>query len=202
MDNLNLDLANFVAMQGVNTVEIYIRARNSNSSDNGLCIPIDGIPKAKIITFGGGYETKLANYFYKDLCYSYDLANDAQRVIKRNVLQDINQGDNISTRKNTMACYVLCINEDTLPSHRFPCVREVSHTNVVNRTSYRINNRMYVIHESECTEEDEKEKDKHYENQLLYVRYNHAPQVDLKQMQNDLDKVLKLLHKTYITRNT
>jgi hypothetical protein len=176
--NENIDLQNLLANKNVNCVEVYIRNTHTSSKDSSV-IPLHGMQKSNIVTFGSGHTMTIKNYYYKDLCYSYDTVNDAQRVIKRAHVHDYDAGN---------GAYVLCINEDTLPSHRFPCVNEVSHTNNVLRTSYRINNRMYVNHESVnedgvCTE-------------IVYVRYNHAPQVDLKQMQNDMDKVLKLLHKS------
>jgi hypothetical protein len=61
---------------------------------------------------------------------------------------------------------------------------------------------MYVTHE--CMTENAKEGtgEDNLTTMCLYVRYNHAPQVDLKQMQNDLDKVLKLLHKSRLVQST
>jgi len=131
-----------------------------------------------ITAFGAGYETHLTNYYFKDIVYTYDMTNDGQRVTKRTFVKD---------EKHTQGLYVLCLDEDTLPSHRFPCVRDLSHKNTITRRSYRINNRVYLNHD--IVHEDESVTD------ALYFKYNHAPKVDVKQIQNDIDRALCVLMK-------
>ena len=80
--------------------------------------------------------------------------------------------------------YAVCLDEDVLPSHRFPCTQEIVKEGSVTRSSMRINNRMFLMHYIE---------DGHH---YVYVRYQHASNVDIKKMQEDLDKTLNRLRRS------
>jgi hypothetical protein len=59
-------------------------------------------------------STEIYEYHYRDLCYSYDLSNDGQRVVRKIFKKDI----------CTDSCYAISFNEEVLPSHMYPCVNE------------------------------------------------------------------------------
>jgi hypothetical protein len=160
----------------INCVEIYLCSDKSVVDEAGIISIVAN--HQPITAFGAGHETTLTNYYYKDMCYTYDMTNDGQRVTKRTLFYDAKLNNGI---------FVVCLNEDTLPSHRFPCVRDISHMNVITRTAYRVNNRMYIHHDII--------NDEGITTDCFYLKYNHAPQVDLKQMQNDTDRALNVLLK-------
>lgn len=106
------------------------------------------------------------------MVYSYDLKTNGQRVIRRTLLDDRAIG----------RFYVANWREDVLPPHRFPCL-PCSHKAKTSRITYRINNRLSLIHENQDA----------YAN-VLYFQYYHSPQVELDKMQFDLQKtIFKLL---------
>lgn len=107
-------------------------------------------------------------YNHRDLTLSYDLENDAQRVIRKSLQKScaISQW------------WAASFEEDVLPIHRFPSTQEITKEGHLTRTSFRINNRLFLY--------IDKEDDWEY----LYIRYQHAPNVDLSKMQNDLDRLM------------
>lgn len=166
-----IDLANFVR-DDAQVVEIYICPDMMNASDICMSVPIGWKnPIPKNFHMGQGHTTKFREYHHRDLMYSYDLESDAQKVVRKTLTDD----------KVEKRLYVAAYQEDVLPSHRFPCTNEITHESEVVRTSYRINNRMYLHHD----------KEDGYE--YLYIRYQHVPNVDVKQMQFDLQRVLRKL---------
>lgn len=121
-----------------------------------------------------GQVNKIREYHHRDLCYVYDHENDMQKVYRKTLQKE-------GCYRNM---YISSYIEEILPSHRFPCVDEISYETDIVRTSYRVNNRIHV-----CYDEDINENT-HY----LYIKYQHAPNVDLKQMQTDLDKILRKIN--------
>ena len=109
-------------------------------------------------------------YHHNDLCYTYDLANDSQRVTRLVCQKEVLQG----------RFYILAFQEDTLPVHRFPCIDEIEKQKT-SKTVYRINNRLTLIHES---------------NGLIYFNYNHGFNVDVKKIQYDLQRTITNLRFT------
>jgi hypothetical protein len=69
----------------------------------------------------------------------------------------------------------------------YPCVIEQSHKTQIIRSSYRINNRTYIIHDVDMNTKDE----------CVYIRYTHAPQVDLKKYEIDFQKAYYTLIKKH-----
>lgn len=123
------------------------------------------------IPLGNGHKMKLKDYHHRDMCYTYDMENDGQRVVRKIMQME-------DTTKNL---YIAAYEEDVLPVHRFPCVQEITHETQYERTSYRINSRTYLYHDREDGWE------------YVYIRYQHAPNVDTKQMQADIHRVLRKL---------
>jgi hypothetical protein len=125
----------------------------------------------------------LEEYRYKELLYSYDRSNDAQRTIYR---QGLNE--HWDDRKRV---YRLMFQEDILPSHRFPCSKDIQLNERLVRRSFKINNRLALVEEQVETEANTKtEKDKNPVIYHYYLRYQHAPNVDLDKMQSDLNQFI------------
>lgn len=155
----------------VTVVEIYLCRRSDNSMqwiqvgwDKPMTVPS---------TFGNGTVQTMMEYYHRELCYVYDTNNDGQRVIKRNLLCHKVNGN--------YAAYAFA--EEQLPSHTFPCVDEITHKQEIERTTYRINNRISFI--------VDKEEDHYY----FFLRYHHAPNVDAKKMDADVKFALNQCRK-------
>jgi len=191
---MKLDIAAIINKQSnnVNCIEIYI-CRSFISGENAtkaIIIPVDANLTSPILGLGTGTQTKIESYWYRDMSYTYDTANDAQRVTKRSFYND-----HIIQHQHGMHCmYVVVLNEDTLPSHMFPCVNEITNNNTTYRTSYRINNRMFLYHDvvgEYATGSNEKKVIN--TSEYLYLRYKHSQQVDLIKIQADIDRVIRIL---------
>lgn len=199
---MKIDIAAIINKQSnnVNCIEIYIcrnfiGGENATNATNATVIPVDANLTSPILGLGTGTQSKIESYWYRDMCYTYDTANDAQRVTKRSFYNDhiIQYG---------MHCmYVVVLNEDTLPSHMFPCVNEITNNNTTSRTSYRINNRMFLYHDvvgeyaigTYGSNDGSNEKKVINTSEYLYLRYKHSQQVDLIKIQADIDRVIRIL---------
>lgn len=150
-----------------NIVEVYVCPPNADAAMVGWKHALTvRMPSAQ-----GGTTQDIKNYHHRDMTYSYDLENGAQRVV----------------RKLAQAChragelYAVAFNEEVIPIHRFPSTRDMSHVEVVRRTSWRINNRMYIIDDLEV------DTGIHYH----YIRYQHSDNVDARKMQSDFERALR-----------
>ena len=196
--NTLIHLEDWVKPEGTDCVEIHLSKNIGQNSDSHVVdITTDLETKSLLAKFGNGSFSKFKNYYYKDYQYSYDLSNDAQRVTKKIHTYDVNLHARI---------YVVGYNENVLMSHRFPTTAEISNTNIVERTSFRINNRLFIYNDkvfgehNDATSEHNDATSEHnnvnYVNsydEYIYVRYNHSPQVDLKHMQTDIERIVRQL---------
>jgi hypothetical protein len=180
MKNITLESC---IIDGVNCVEVYICDIPPKKVDNPVqstTIDISWKSSYDISKILKNYmqfknTAEIAEFHYRDLCYSYDLANDGQRVTRRKFKKDT----------YTDACYALSFNEEVLPSHMFPCVKEHSNKVRIQRNSYRVNNRTYIIHDIDMFTKQE----------TMYIRYNHSANVDLKKNEADFQRAYNTLLK-------
>ena len=125
------------------------------------------------------HAQKLIEYSHKNMCYSYDLANDAQRNVTRSTLRDVVVNDKY---------YLRALSEDVLPCHQFPCTTEVHHVAHIVRTLYTIHNRLVftvdAVHE-------EKEGAPYY---TCTLRYTHADNADRTKIKDILFDALLALN--------
>lgn len=176
----NIQLENCIK-NDVNCVEIYICNIPPKKPINDMSSSIIDISwnKSNDVTkilknyLNFKNSTEVIDYYYRDLCYSYDRSNDGQRVIRRKFIHNI----------YTDTSYAISYNEEVLPSHMYPCVNEQSNKKNIKRDSYRINNRMYIIHDTELDTKEE----------IMYIRYNHSLQVDLKKNESDFQRAYNAL---------
>jgi len=109
------------------------------------------------------------HYHHRDLCYVFDVGNDAQRSFRKRINKEL-------FYKNF---YVIALQEENIPSHHFPSTQDISATQRIIKHVQRINNRMTWIYE--------KEEAGGY---VSYIRYQHAPNVDIETMQKDLERTI------------
>jgi hypothetical protein len=124
-----------------------------------------GIPD----TFSRENPQEEMQYYHRDLCYAFDVGNDAQRCFRRTLTNEMYYRN----------FYITALHEESIPSHRFPSTQDISATVHVVRHVQRINNRMTWVYE----------RDEHG-GWTSYIRYQHAPNVDLETMQKDLASTL------------
>lgn len=167
-----MDLTTLVS-DNVNTVDVYI-CPNETLSQTPHWVNVGwSKPAASLPSFGKGTSQYLIEYHHRELCYVYDTANDGQRVLKRNTVR--------VQRQRPFVAYAYL--EDQLPSHKFPCVDEVTHKQEVQRVTHRINNRLSFIIDYEVHNDGSS-------FYYYYLRYQHAANVDTKKMEGDLKYAL------------
>jgi len=163
----------------VNVVEWYIlpKAMTETPLEECLWVPI-AYDKPQFPSIRFRNPEVLEEYRYKELLYSYFRSNDAQRTIFR---QAFNEKMDDSKR-----VYRLMLQEDVLPSHRFPCSKDVVINERLTRRSFKINNRLYLMEDQiEIQTKNKPVFQYHY-----YIRYIHAQNVDLVKIQQDLDQFI------------
>lgn len=161
-----MDITTLVT-DNTNIVDIYICNTDPTKNTDWATIGWDK-PPAALPNFGKGTSQYLIEYHHRELSYIYDTANDGQRVLKRTFLG--------MQRHRPFIAYAYL--EDQLPSHKFPCVNEITYKQELQRVTHRINNRLsFIIDQETCDGET---------YTYYYLRYQHAPNVDTKKMESDL----------------
>ena len=163
---------------GGNVVEIYLLpSPQTDTSANVVDISWKKPLSLRAPFLQNGTVQHVRNYYHRDMCYSYDLENDGQKILRKLAKKEVNS-------EGRRGIYAVVFHEETLPTHRFPATKDITYTEEIKHTSFRINNRMFLYHD----EED----DFH----TYYIRYQHSENVDFRKMQSDLDKTLgKLLRR-------
>lgn len=182
-----LDLSVYLG-EPVNYVEIYwLPQRRPEVQADTPYVDV-GWPTAPTAAlarfFGNGATQRYAEYAHRDVAYVYDLANDAQRALRRATVHE-----HLMDR-----AYLLALHEEPVPPHRFPCLTEIQNKAETTRTTYRINNRMHVVHDA-VAESAPGAPDGAAPTRAdyVYVRYQHAANVDVARMQQDLQRTLGIL---------
>jgi hypothetical protein len=159
----------------VNVIEWYILPEAC--SEDALWVSI-GTNKPMFPSIRFHNPVMLEEYRYKELIYSYDRSNDGQRTISRQALKEDWSDDR--------TLYRILVQEDILPSHRFPCSADIEKNDSFVRRSFKINNRLFLIEET-LTMDDPKAAPVYQ----YYLRYNHALNVDVVKMQDDLNQFIR-----------
>lgn len=164
--------------EDTNLVEFYICpnvVRNEHEIVVGYSTPLQLGSR-----FGNGTQQELKEYHHRDMTYVYDLDNDAQRVVRKLPQKQCMIGN----------MYGVSYVEEILSSHRFPCTKDIAHSTKIIRTTYRINNRLFLVH-------DKDEMFNYY-----YLRYQHSGNVDVLKMQQDLERTVACLKKMQLVRTS
>lgn len=121
------------------------------------------------------HSQQFVEYAHKNMTYSYDIANDAQRNIARSTVRETQY----------KGVYVRALMEDVLPCHQFPCTTEIHSRTHIDRKTYVIHNRLLFIVDFV------KELDTDTAGYYTYtVRYNHAENAERT-------KIMQLLKDTF-----
>jgi len=157
----------------VNLVEHYFCPTKHQPNENILQCGWTQLPKLPLHYFKNRLDQEIVEYCHRDLIYSYDYSNDAQRVYQKNWLHDcVND-----------AQYTVSFQEESLPIHRFPCTTEINEKRTLHRVHYKINNRMFFV--------VEKEEDQW----VLYLKYQHVSNIDIDKMNEDWNQAIQQLSK-------
>lgn len=158
-----------------NTVEVYFCPERLEQQSPILSCGWSYLPRLPTKAFKNRLDQELVEYCHRDITYVYDTSNDAQRVLQRNCL----------TEKIYDKEYLLVLQEETLPAHRFPCTTEIHAKKTYRKVQYKYNNRIFF-------QVDKEDNDQY----TLYLRYNHAYNVDLEKMNEDWNLIYRQLQKS------
>lgn len=178
-NKIHIKLEDLVEEDTINCVEIYIISQYNKDETK---IQVGKDTPMQINFMQNATLSNLTEYHHRDMTYTFDLADDGQKALQRTLVKD-------TSIKNL---YALSYKEDVIPSHRFPCNDDLSHKNEIERRVYRVNNRMFIYYDKV---KETNTKTLYY----MYLRYNHAANVDLKKMQIDLDNTIQSLVKEAIS---
>ena len=163
-------------LEGVNVVEIYYVSgpeEGAWNTDGFSTIPIAHDKPPKFVPREYRRNTqRIVEYNHKNMAYSYDTANDAQRNVVRTTVRDLL----IDT------FYIRALSEDVIPCHQFPCTTEIHHAAHIERTTYTIHNRLSLIVDFV------KDGGQGYYTYML--RYAHAANVDRTKINQVLREAL------------
>ena len=174
MDSFDLST---VLVPDVSVVEVFVlpHRRQQNENEDAICV---GWKDGKMPTIPSFWnvvqKANLQTYSYRDMTYSYDIATDGQRCVRQTWMNDQYVDDHF---------YVVGIQEDVLPCHRFPSTREIVNESKITRNIYRMNNRICLYHDMNETERIS----------YVYFRYQHSENVDIPKMNQDLGNAMRKL---------
>lgn len=160
-------------LEPINLVELYFCPDDISFQETSFTCHWKTLPYIPVHLFKNRMDQSVVEYCYRDMVYSYDQTNDSQRVYQKQWVSD--EAD----RK----MYTVCYQEESLPTHRFPCTNEIYEKREIYRVHYKINNRMFFI--------IEKENDAW----TMYLRYSHANNVEMDKMEEDWQQAIKMLQK-------
>ena len=160
--------------EGVNLIEVYFAPQEFTDKDV-LQISWEEVPNIPVTFFKNRTDFEIIEYTYRDLVYSYDISNDSQKVIRK-----IPIIENISNKT-----YLVASDEESLPTHRFPCTNDLNNKEHFTRIYYKFNNRIFFI-----LEKDERD------TYTLCLRYNHSYNVDIDKMKEDWNTIYSTIERS------
>lgn len=158
---------------GTNSIYIYLHD-DIDPKIIGIRTSEDSIRSQLNSIFGEGNLIETIDYHQKDMIYSYDMASDGQKVYK------------IVLKMHDSSKGIYSYESEQLPAHRFPCLDNITYKSSIKKTSFRINNRMYLNYEEETTADAETFK-------YIYIHYKHTESMDLKKINSDYERISRML---------
>lgn len=165
-------LEDLVDDEGTNVIEIYSCPAYFRDAVDSYMIDLKWSHPADFFQVDSPQEE--VQYYHRDLCYVFDKGNDAQRGYRRTLKRELFYRN----------LYITAVQEESVPSHGFPSTQDISAVVKVARSTQKINNRMHWIYEKD-----------EGGGWISYVRYQHAPNVEMNKMQQDLERVLQRMPK-------
>jgi len=183
---MHIDLESFTNdNESLNVVQVYLSSGETEVLGDIVDIRVAeekalSIADAMKARFGKAYVHKYLTLHYQNMQYVYDLDNDGQKTIKTTLLKEDLQDHG--------AWYFQGLHEETIPSHLFPCTQSLEEESTIDAEHYRVNNRMYVVHEKVAWKGCPGDT---YHS--FYVKYNHSQNVELSKMQHDINRAIRML---------
>lgn len=167
-------LSSLLTHEDINLVEIYWVRRKVEygyeMNGNVKCL------RALQDAYGSGTKQKLFEYVHGDMVYVYDRADDRQRLSRKIVMKEW----------EIMPFYGVGYKEEILPSHMFPCLDNLTHKQEIDRTTIRVNNRIFIT------------MDVTNSQTMFYIRYQHANNVDVRKMEMDMDRIMNIMKRVSV----
>lgn len=165
-------LQDILNTEGTNVVEIFSCPEYFKEVIDTYMVDVKWAKPAEFFNVDNPQEE--IQYYHRDLCYVFDVNNDAQKSFRRTLKKEMFYRN----------LYITAFQEETIPSHRFPSTQDVSAMVKITRYTQKINNRMFWIYEKDETE-----------NWTSYIRYQHASNVEMTKMQQDLERTINRMPK-------
>ena len=162
---------NEIKTDKTNLIEIYFINNNDDNKIN-LIINKDNIDKI-LVKYKFKNINKYKTYYKNNLSYTYDLENDAQTVIEKNL-------ENNKILNNIV---ILSYYENKYPTYIFNCTNEIDHEIKYEIYEYKINNRIIL--------NIRKENDEY----SIYIQYRHSNNVDIEKIENIINNIIKEINK-------
>tara|TARA_B110000858_G_scaffold144204_1_gene163754 strand:- start:3535 stop:4041 length:507 start_codon:yes stop_codon:yes gene_type:complete len=165
MNNINI---NKLITDNTNIIEVYLKSHNL--SNNKLDITLDKNKVERILSkYKFKSDVNYSQYNKNNLILLYDLSNDCQLVIEKDLenYKELN--------KNIIFCY----NEKKLPPYLFGCDNMIDNNTKYKIKEFKVNNRISIIYKIE----NEKES--------VFIQYKHDKHVDLEKNEYIINDILK-----------
>jgi hypothetical protein len=161
--------------EGTNLVEIYCIPKQSKDTDDTIInLKVDSTFVSDVESkFKNWKTTKYMAYRHQHLTYLYDLTDDNQIAFSKlaNKCEKIAGGSKLFTSYNY----------SKVPTHLFPCVKDIDDVQEYTITESKINNRVSVI-----IRRDEF-------GATVYIEYKHSPNVDIDKIESTIQTLLKTI---------
>lgn len=165
-----INLENYLD-DNVNIVEIFFV---KNILENKMLDIAIGDNIIKNIKYKKNKDENYKMYYMNDKIYIYELSNDNQYVISKNMKKN-------GLIKNDTKCrlYILSSKIDKYPQYTFPCTNELDNVSEIKISEYKISNRISL--------------NVRVENGInsLYIEYKHSPNVEIDKMNETINKIIK-----------
>jgi|SRR6056300_1261575 hypothetical protein len=170
-----MNLKELITTEETNLIELYFTPDTIEKDSPIIDLEWTTLPNIPLNLFKNRFDQLLVEYSHKNLTYQYDISNDFQKVFQRNCIND-----KIYNKE-----YIQVIQEENLPTHRFPCSIELNSKIKYNKIQYKYNNRIFLTIE---VSEDDK--------YIIYLKYNHVKNIDIEKMNEEFNEIYKKISKS------
>lgn len=169
-----IDFSNFTDTS-VNCIEIYFYQENASKKEHIFDLNLnDNVIKNIEGRLKNPKISEFKSYHMNDKIYIYELQNDNQYVISKNM---VNMKNVKRIRKDTNLL-VLSYQIQKYHPYTFPCTNNIDYVSEYSIKEFKINNRITV--------NIKKEGDK----QSAYIEYRHSENVEMQKINEIINKLL------------
>jgi hypothetical protein len=161
--------------ESTNLVEVYF-VRQQQHQENVIDIRIDESMLASVESKHKNWKTtKYMSYRRNHLTYLYDLTDDNQTVFTKIA----NSCKHLVDRNAMLPVVQMNYNYSKLPSHLFPCTKDIDDAQEYTISENKINNRISLNIKRDQF------------GAYLYIEYKHSPNVDFEKTQTIIQNLIK-----------